>query len=155
MACRNAYCTTCRSPKFAEGLRSLVVLHIVFVPLLPIGTLVRWFCAECKKEIDARRPSRPWILTAGVFFGLLMTFVGVMGLIEGKERESAIDLLVFGPLMVVGLVYMIRKQDYGGYVTALETVEPLRDDRCPYCASPLFSSRRPHCHACKVEIVTQ
>src|SRR5688500_2963005 len=97
VACRNAYCTTCHNPRFAEGLRSIVVLHIAFIPLLPIGTIVRWFCAECRNEIDARRPSRPWILSAGVFFGLLMTFVGVMVLIEGKERESAIGCLIFGP----------------------------------------------------------
>jgi len=155
VACRNAYCTTCRTSRFAEGLRSLVVLHIAFIPLIPIGTIVRWFCTECCKEIDARRPSRPWILSAGVFFGLLMTFVGVMVLVEGKERESAIGCLVFGPLMVIGLIYMIRKQDYRGYVTAQQAVEPLRGDRCPYCASSLFAARKPHCHACKVDIVTQ
>jgi hypothetical protein len=155
VACRNAYCTTCHTSRFAEGFRSLVVLHIGFVPLIPIGTSVRWFCTTCRREIDARRPSRPWILSAGIFFGLLMTFVGTMVLREGQEREAALGCLVFGPLLVIGLIYMIRKQDYRSYTSAQEAVEPLNGDSCPYCASPLFAAKTPHCHACKVDILSQ
>src|ERR1051325_8366843 len=132
VACRNAYCTTCHTARFAEGFRSLVVLHLCFIPLLPIRTTVRWFCSACRKEIDARRPSRPWILFAGVFFGLLMTFVGVMVLYDGKEKEPAFGCLVLGPLLVIGLIYMIRKQNYRGYDTAQQAVQPLIGDRCPY-----------------------
>lgn len=154
VACRNAYCTTCRAPRFAEGFKSLVVLHIFFIPFLPIATTVRWFCSSCRKEIDAKRPSRPWILVAGILFGLFMTFVSLMMLLDGQQKESASGMLVFGPLMVIGLIYMIRKQDYRGYVASQEKVPALPDDRCPYCKAPLFAAVTPHCHACKVDIIT-
>jgi Protein of unknown function (DUF4240) len=155
VACCNAYCTTCRGARFAEGRRSLVVLHVFFVPFLPVATVVRWFCSRCKKEIDAKRPSRPWILTAGMLFGLFMTFAGVMVMVDGSEKETALGMLVFGPLMVIGLIYMIRKQDYRGYVASREKVPPLAGDHCPYCQAPVFPAETPHCHACKVDIITK
>ena len=155
VACRNAYCTNCQAPRFAEGFKSLVVLHLCFIPILPIATTVRWFCSTCRGEIDARRPSRPWILVAGVFFGLLMSFVGVMVLLEGHEKESALGCLIFGPLMVIGLVYMLRKQDYRRYVTSQETVPPLSADHCPYCEAAVFAAKTPHCHTCRVDIITE
>ena len=155
VACRNAYCTTCRGPRFAEGLKSLVVLHVCFIPFLPIATTVRWFCSTCQNEIDARRPSRPWILIAGVLFGLLMTFAGVMVMLDGHEKETALGMLVFGPLMVIGLVYMIRKQDYRGYVAYQEKVPGLNGEHCPYCKAAVFAAEMPHCHSCKVDIITK
>ncbi|HEY4249245.1 MAG TPA: DUF4240 domain-containing protein [Lacunisphaera sp.] len=155
VACRNAYCTTCRAPRFAEGFRSLVVLHVFFIPFLPIATTVRWFCSTCKKEIDAKRPSRPWILITGILFGLFMTFIGVMMLFDRHEKETALGALIFGPLMVIGLAYMIRKQDYRGYIGAQENVPPLPGDHCPYCKAPVFAAKTPHCHACKVDIITK
>jgi uncharacterized paraquat-inducible protein A len=155
VACRNAYCTTCQSSRFADGRRSLVVLHIAFIPVLPIATTVRWFCSSCRNEIDARRPSRPWILIAGALFGLLMTFVGVMVLREGVEKEAAYGCLLFGPLLVIGLIYLIRKQNYRIYLSARDDVEPLSGDHCPYCTSPLFAADKPHCHSCKIDIYTQ
>ena len=155
VACRNAYCTNCRNPRFAEGLRSLVVLHIFFIPLLPVATTVRWFCSTCRKEIDIFRPSRPWILIAGVFFGLLMTFVGVMILINSPDKEGALGCIILGLLMVVGLVYMIRKQSYRDYVSAQDAVPPLQGDHCPYCEALVLQAEKPHCHACRVDIITK
>jgi hypothetical protein len=155
VACRNAYCTTCHAARFAEGRRSLVILHLNFVPILPIGTIVRWFCSACKGEVDAHRPSRPWILIAGIFFGLLITFVAVMTLIEGKEKEPPWGGLLLGPLIVVGLGYMIGRQDYKGYLAGQQTVTPLKGDRCPYCGLPLVAAKTPRCRACKIKIITK
>ena len=155
VSCRNCYCTTCGEPRFAEGRKSLVVLHFFFVPILPVAMVVRWFCNTCGNEIDARRPSRPWILVAGALFGLLMTFVGVMMMIDVHERESGLGCLIFGPLMVIGLIFMIRKQDYRGYIVSQEKVPPLKADRCPYCKAPVFAAETPHCHSCNVDILTR
>ena len=155
VACRNAYCTTCQGPRFAEGCRSLVVLHVFFIPFLPIATTVRWFCRSCQKEIDAKRPSRPRILIAGVLFALFMTFIGVMVMLDGHEKDAALGMLIFGPLMVIGLVYMIRKQDYHGYVASQEKVPGLSGDHCPYCKAPVFAVGTPHCHSCKVDIIAK
>lgn len=155
VVCRNAYCTTCRAPRFAEGFKSLVVLHISFIPILPIAVTTRWFCSVCLKEIDARRPSRPWILVAGVVFGLLMTLVGVLAVIQGHDRESPWSIIVLGLLIVAILVYMIQKQDYADYLVGREHVTPLNADQCPYCKSPLPPAVTPHCPSCRVNILTK
>lgn len=155
VACRNAYCTTCRDARFVEGFRSWVVVHVGFIPILPIATTVRWFCPTCQNQIDARRPSRPLILVAGAFFGLLMSFVGIMILLDGQEKEAGIGCLVGGPLMAGGLIYLIRKQDYESYSEAKRAVEPLSGDHCPYCKNPVFMANTPHCHSCRVDIITK
>ena len=155
VACRNAYCTNCKAARFAEGFRSLVVLHLCFIPVLPIATRVRWFCTSCQKEIDARRPSRPWILGAGVFCGFVITFLGVVLLLDGNEKETWLGCIIFGPLMVAGLIYMLRKQAYRSYVVAQEVVPPLLGDHCPYCRQPVFSGVTPRCHTCRVDIITR
>ena len=84
-----------------------------------------------------------------------MTFVGVMVMIDGHEKESALGCLIFGPLMVIGLVYMIRKQDYRRYVSSQEAVQPLNGDQCPYCKAPVFAAETPHCHTCRVDIIAK
>ena len=155
VACRNAYCTTCRAPRFAEGFKSLVVLHIGFIPILPIAITTRWFCSICHKEVNARRPSRPWILVAGVAFGLFMALAGVIVLVQGHRKESPWPCIVPGSLIVAVLVYMLRKQDYAGYVVGRELVTPLSADWCPYCKSPLPPAETPRCPSCKVNILTK
>ena len=92
---------------------------------------------------------------AGVLIGLLVTFVGVMILIDGHERETAWGCLGFGPLMVAGLIYMIRKQDYRGFREGEAAVPPLSGDHCPYCKAPVFRAEKPRCHACRVDIITR
>jgi len=84
-----------------------------------------------------------------------MTLVGVMVLLDGHEKESALGCLIFGPLMVVGLVYMLRKQDYRDYVASQGAVPPLQGDRCPYCEAPVFRAETPRCHSCHVDILTK
>ena len=155
VACRNAYCTTCKAARFAEGIKSLVVLHFCFIPILPIAMKIRWFCRTCEHEIDAHRPNSRFILIAGVFCSALITLLGVMGLINGDEMESTAGPLLFGPLMAGGLVYLLRKPDFANFVAAQQAVVPLDGSHCPYCKAPVFAATKPHCHACRVDIIAK
>lgn len=96
VSCRAVYCTTCKSPQLAEGRKSLVILHIAFIPLAPIGTTVRWFCRSCHREADARRPSRPVILLAGVAFSVGMMLLGVSMFFNHEKTDDALGCLVLG-----------------------------------------------------------
>jgi hypothetical protein len=79
----------------------------------------------------------------------------VLMLFDGHEKETALGALIFGPLTVIGLVYMIKKQDYRGFISSQEQVPSLPGDHCPYCKAPVFAAETPHCHACKVDIITK
>lgn len=155
VACRNAFCATCGAPRFFEGRRSLVVIHLMFVPLLPIGTKIRYFCESCSNEIDAERPSRPLFLVAGAFFGTVIAFVGVMNLIYGPELGVGIGCIVFGAVFSGGLIWMLRRSEYAAYDTGRASVQPLAGDVCPYCERSLLPSLKPRCYDCRVDILRE
>lgn len=156
VACRNMYCTSCRAPRLAIGRRAIVVLHLCFIPVLPIGTTVRWYCTRCSRKVDALRPSRPAILIAGVSFCVLMMFMGVMIIIEGEPAmtHTGVVALLVGFLMGAGLVYLLTKRDYSAYHSGAQSVVPLNGSACPLCGGPLLPGTRPRCEACRVNVVT-
>jgi LPXTG-motif cell wall-anchored protein len=152
VACRNCYCTCCDSVELTDGYRSLLVAHIFFIPLLPVGTDTKWHCTKCNNDIDSRRPSRPFVLIAGILCGFLFMFIGTMIRIETGEN-GAYWLILFGFLLSTGLYYLIRKQNYGIYLQSSKAVTPLNGESCPHCHAPILSSAKPRCHACKVNII--
>jgi hypothetical protein len=155
VACRNAYCTTCDSSQFAEGYRSILVMHVFWIPLLPIGTDVSWFCARCGNTTDAKRPSRPFVLIAGMLCGVLLMFVGIMiGMTTVDGWNVGGGVALFGTTMAAGLFYLIKKQNYGRYAEAIRVVTPLSGESCPYCKTPLFAKLQPRCDSCRVNILT-
>jgi len=154
-AFRNRYCTTCQTQVLAEGRRSIIVLHFCWIPILPIGTIVRWFCFRCGHEVDARRPSRTWILIAGVVFAVFLTFLGTTMLTDAAMRPAGIGALLFSPILATLLIRAIRRQNYDRYVTASKSVIPLDGRNCPVCGTALFASARPRCHTCRADVITQ
>ena len=154
VACRNAYCTVCQEPTFAEGRRSLVMLHVMFIPLIPLGLFVRWFCTQCGKETDAKRPARTGFLTAGILFGVFVLCVGIMNLILNADPKSwaviGMGLVIAGPLY-----WLRRRKAYEAYDTAQREVPPLSTDACPYCRGAILGGTTPRCHVCQVKIVTR
>ena len=160
VACRNAYCTVCKGPRFTEGFRSLVVLHVGFVPLLPIAIKTRWFCSTCHRETNARLPSRPFILVAGVFFGIVLFLIGLLiqRVPEQKGAEHpgvGVGCSAVGLLMAGSLVWVLRRQDYKGFVAATHSVVPLGERYCPYCKLPFTPLQPRYCPSCKVNIVLE
>ena len=155
VACRNAYCTVCESSRFAEGFRSVLVMHVFWIPLLPLGTDVRWFCTGCGNTTDAKRPSQPWVLIAGMLCGVLLVFVGTMiGLTTESDRTTGAGVAAFGAILAGLLFYLMKKRNYGDYAESVRSVTPLSADHCPYCKSPLFAKLQPRCDSCRVNIMT-
>ncbi len=152
VACRNTYCTTCKSPVFAEGLRSLLVLHIFYIPLLPFATDLKWYCSQCRREPDEGRPSRKFILVAGVFCGLLLMFVGFMIVLTTADA-TGYWVSLFGLVMTLGLILLLRRQNHEAFSNSSESVSPLAGDFCPYCHEPLFAKTTPRCHVCRIDII--
>jgi len=139
----------------AEGHRSIIFLHIYWIPILPIGTSVRWFCRQCGLEIDARRPSRPSILIGGVMFAVFMTLIGSTMLGNLETRPAGIVALALGPVLAGALSVMIRQQCYRDYAAAVNAVVPLDGRQCPVCGDPLLAGTKPRCYSCKVDIITE
>lgn len=154
IACRNAYCTTCGEARFSEGRRSWVVLHVAFIPVLPVGVETRWYCQRCGEEVDAHRPSRPWAFVAGMILGLVACVAGVSFLREEHERDAALGCFLLGAALLGGCAYGLKSAKYRAYEAGRRGVTPLAGDHCPYCEQPIFASVKPRCQACRVDIVT-
>lgn len=152
VACRNCYCTCCDSVAFTEGYKSYVFAHIFFIPILPLGTETKWICTKCGYDVDSLRPSRPFVLVAGILCGFFFMFIGVMVRIETGDNDTN-WIILLGLLMSAGLYYLIRTQNYGQYLQSSKTVTPLRKDRCPYCHVPIPLTAKLRCRSCKVDII--
>lgn len=150
VSCRNAFCSVCHGPRFFEGRRSIVVLHLMFIPILPIGFKTRYFCTSCDIDLGSQRPSRPLILSAGVVAGCIFTAVGAYGLFLGQE----LWVFLVGFLFTAWLIWLLRQKRYATFKMNQSLVEPLDARNCPYCQRPLLPSAKPNCPDCRVKIIT-
>jgi hypothetical protein len=152
VACRNAYCTVCARASFAEGFRSLLVFHVFFIPLLPFMLSTRWICAACHQDVDLHRPSRPFILVAGVVAGIVMVVLGVLISVVTSKPEMVLISMI-GLVMALVLGYLRRKNRFDEYERASQAVTPLSGECCPYCQRALLNRPIPRCHYCRVDVV--
>jgi hypothetical protein len=64
VAVRNVWCTVCKEPRLAIGIRSIVVIHLFWIPILPIARVTDWACATCgknpKENLSVRPASMRW-----------------------------------------------------------------------------------------------
>ncbi|RYD34274.1 MAG: hypothetical protein EOP85_19990 [Verrucomicrobiaceae bacterium] len=153
VACRNAYCDTCARPRFTECFRSWLILHVFFIPLLPIGFIRRWFCSVCRHQVDGGQSIRPYILRAGLVACRIMVAAGVIMWVNGAGRDFSVGFIFIWGVLAVTFATLRKKQVYRDYIASVVKVEPLRTDQCPYCHSPLFAKATPRCERCKVDLM--
>lgn len=152
----NAYCPVCRVPQLAVGKRSIVVLHILYIPVLPIGWRTRWYCLDENHDIGAARPSRKSILSLGiglcVFFILLSIISGISG---EYSTEEAIGIASLAAIIGALLIRAKSSEEHLYYKVGNELVEPLKPDYCPVCLNALNEQKNSYCSSCKVKVITE
>jgi hypothetical protein len=155
VACRNGYCTVCQKLRLTEGFRSLAFLQINLIPLIPLGVRTRWICSVCRKDPEAKRPSKAGILIAGVAAGALFMFIALMIGLEDKNPDAVWSGLI-GLVIASGSIYLLRSHSQARrvYAAASIRVPPLATDVCPYCHNPLLPRNPPKCQLCNVRILT-
>jgi hypothetical protein len=75
VAYRNDFCLSCTAPRVAYQIRTFDVLHIFFVPLIPLGFLRRWHCAVCTNDPHVHPGTRKGFKWAGVVVLALVAIV--------------------------------------------------------------------------------
>jgi hypothetical protein len=84
---------------------------------------------------------------------MVLAFLGLLILTKTEQGGVGGTVSVIGLLMAGGLIWVIRRQNYKGFVAATRAVEPLGERYCPYCKLP-FSPLQPlHCRSCKVDVI--
>lgn len=150
IAYRNDYCLSCRTQRVAYRYQSFEILHIFYIPLLPLGFWKRWRCSVCASDPHERVGTGKvfkWIGT-----GLLGFFAFVFWLAPIEPGEEAmmwalrIGLPIAFPL---ALRATLRSPPDVNLSEKLREVMPISDPYCPFCKVALVSADW-HCPSCKV-----
>jgi hypothetical protein len=148
--CRNDYCTQCQRAAFTEGFRSLCVIHIFFIPLIPLGFVTDWRCTSCGKDPLSRRPLPRPLAWAGLAFSLfaLIAAFAAPG-IQDEWEERLLMAAIFGVFALLTTWSLLSKKR-ARYEALRRRVEPLKTDDCPYCHAPMLHRATIRCEQCRV-----
>ena len=143
VAYRNDYCLTCNRERTAYQIRTFDILHLFWLPILPLGFWKRWRCGTCGADPHASPRTRRSFKWAGV---VVLFLTGLLGWAV-PVREFPEDSLFFWVLRIGGPVgglwalwATLRTPSDVDLKGMLRAVQPITDVDCPICKIPLFPS---------------
>jgi hypothetical protein len=148
-AFRNDYCLSCDDARRSIQIRSFNVIHVFWVPLLPLGVWKRWVCTVCSNNPHAATKTRRPFLWIGLAALLALTLVFWM---EPAEPDEVLLFwfvriaLPLGALLL--LLYLLRTPKDPSLSDKLATVEAATDTACPFCGSQLLIGTQTSCPSC-------
>lgn len=149
-AFRNDYCLSCDAPRPAEQISSLVVLHVYWIPLIPLGRWKHWACEVCGQ--CPCHDSKGRSFTATLCTALCIAAIAVW--IAAFPPNGSLIFWTFpaGVLALATLTMMARRAGtQTRYRNLFATVVPADDEICPYCTVALVSEfNECRCPSCRV-----
>lgn len=136
VAYRNDFCLSCEAPRRALQIRSFDVVHLFFVPALPLGFLRHWRCSVCGGDPHIYPRTRKGFQWAGVV--LLAIFTAAIWLTPGSGGDdSSVAFWAMRIAYPIGLVFALRyalnsKPDLR-LPEKLRDVMPAQESICPFC----------------------
>jgi hypothetical protein len=153
VAYRNDFCLTCNAPRRAVQTRSFKVIHLFYIPLVPLGFWREWHCQYCDDDPHRSRGVRN-NLKWGAVLGLAM-IAGVAWLDE-RPTDIAIWVLRIGASLaaIAMAVYTIRAAPHTQLTSMLQQVPPADEMACALCGGVLMRDEEWKCSQCGVERLT-
>ena len=157
IAFRNDFCRSCAGERLSVLIRTLDVLHVFWIPLIPLGFWNRWFCAHCGSRPHAVTRTRRGIKVAGAIafagMGLLAWAVPVNEIAESREDVWIAWLMRIGfPLAAIAATVSSLKQPIEPrFKEVLAGVKPVEGWTCPLCQGQMFNVPSWHCMDCRAE----
>jgi hypothetical protein len=138
---RNDYCLTCNAQRLSFQHRTFDVLHLFWIPFLPLGLWKRWHCSECGNDPHATNRTRRSLKWAGIAILALMAASGWAVSPEEKPDDLAFiwAMRIGGPLAVAWAVWATVKSPPDVQLKdLLRAVPPIMDAHCPACGVMLL-----------------
>ncbi len=139
---RNDFCIACNTPRLAYQHRTFDLLHIFFIPLLPLGFWRRWHCSVCGNDPHANvrtRTSFKWVGT--ILLGLIAVLFWTVPIDQEMSGEDAIyfQVIKYGAPVVfaIALFLTIRGKRAPNLKEKLLMIQPAHDTTCPLCGTML------------------
>jgi len=154
LAYRNDFCTFCDTPKLAIKVSSFWVVHVFFVPLIPLGKETKWLCINCHNDPHGKsKLAASPVLPA--FSGLLCLGASILYWrtpLDGSNNDSVwafrIILSIIGFLL---LLWAFRSKRDPSLESNLSMVPPAPLTICSICGGPLSPSTPLRCPVCAID----
>lgn len=158
VAYRYDYCMNCENPRVAGQWRTFDVLHLCFVPLIPLGFWKRWACSACGKPPHARVKTSRGVKILGAVISLVWSGISFYCAIftSPKSGEDNSGLWTMGALGIAAFAYLCyslsQKEtpapDLNEQLGRLQTPTEMS---CPFCGGRLQSGLTTFCEGCGVQ----
>jgi hypothetical protein len=155
-AFRRDYCRRCEGETISVRVRTVDVLHVFWVPLVPLGVFSRWSCRRCGQHPHRAARTR---LVFKIALVLVVAFFGLVFWLAPHEELTGISELEL-LLLRVGLFVALAASIWWAFAhrpepamkLRLAAVAPHAGSTCPLCDGQLlYVSGRGHCTACLAE----
>lgn len=149
-AFRNDYCRACGAQTVSALVRTWDVLHLYWIPLLPIGVWSRWHCTRCAGRPHAATKVRLGFKIAGALLLALMTWSIWVTVPQSQEASQVFWVVRIGLLIPLAFaIYAIFKHRPEPKLDEqLATVPPFEGRTCPLCGGELLSTPELVCAKC-------
>lgn len=153
VAFRNDYCRRCQQGTLSVRIRTFDVLHLFWVPVLPLGVWSRWHCARCGYDPRATGRTRRGFKIAVV---LLLAAFNVAVWLTPQGTASDLEVWLWRGALLVLLALAVRwvaahKPEPNARAN-LALMPPYEGWDCPLCGAQLLRvSTSARCPSCKAE----
>ena len=152
VAYRNDYCLNCAAERVAFQHRTFDVLHVFWLPIVPLGLWKRWHCAVCGQDPHGSTRTRKSLKWVGVVC-LALFSLAPWGVSTREKRDDEVfvwAVRLLGPVATVWPAWATLKSPPDVVLKdRLRGVAPSMDATCPLCKVTLFPSepawRCPQC----------
>jgi ribosomal protein S27AE len=156
VAFRNDFCLRCGVPRLAYRHRTFDVIHILFVPLLPLGFWKRWYCGTCGRNPHAAGRTRlPYKIAAAVVLGAITVVLFLEP--TGSHHVGAMWFIrgFYGIPFLLTCIWIARSKPDPHLAELLLAVQPSSTTSCPLCGVGLAPGQDAwRCPRCGMERLT-
>ena len=140
MAFRNDYCLSCGTARRSVQTKAFYVIHLFWVPIVPLGFWKRWICTVCNSPTDVNTKTRlplKWVVLV-----MLVLAGAVSWIFPLSSSDSVVGSWMFrigSPVSALLLVaYMLRVPKVLSRKELLKTIQPATETTCPFCGTQLL-----------------
>jgi len=140
-------------------IRTLDILHVYWVPLIPLGLWSRWRCTVCQERPHARNRTRQEFKIVGTIFILVPMVLAswwflVIGVPEDIPEEEIgpgmvwVMALVSPALLALGIWSIVKHKPEPNFEERLAVVMPYDGPYCLLCGGVLSLGPPERCTEC-------